>query len=113
MDNFGIFMKDMRLKVTSGPRQTPKMTILPCQMGFNDNGTWYNVWVSVLVTSRTNAQIVANRGDIIKVSGRMDYKEYQSKPQWSVWADSVEPYGQQVREPFNGGNNGNMDDMPF
>jgi hypothetical protein len=117
-DKFGIFMECMRCKVTNEPRDKNFGTILPCQIGFKKNDVWCNVWVDVMVTEKTAINHAPSNGDLLTVSGRMDYREYNGKPQWSVWADTVVPYGNmnqgpQSRQPFDGGNNGDIGECPF
>ena len=117
MDNenrFGMFLKKMRCKVTNEPKQFQWGTVVPCQIGFKDRKTeqWSNVWIDIIVTPNTQGGYVPAKGDLLTVSGRCDYKEYQGKPQWSAWADVVE--GQNNSEPQREkfGEDG-LDSVPF
>lgn len=95
-ERFGMYMEDMRCKVTNDPRELNFGTSVPCSIGFKDkDNNWTNIWVDVLVTQKTDITIPLQKGDSFKCCGRMDCRTWQDKPQWSCWADRVEPLQQQ------------------
>jgi single-stranded DNA-binding protein len=91
-DDFGIFAKDLRLKVTNNVKQAGKVIIIPCQMGFKQqDGSWVNKWVDVTVFQGAfydTAQIV-QKGDTITVNGRMVLKSWNDKKSWNILCDGL------------------------
>lgn len=109
MDRFGVFMENMRCKVTNQQRVFDWGTIVPCQIGFKDyKGQWHNMWIDIKILKNTNCDRLITKGDVITVSGRMDYSEYQGKPQWVVTADTVHGQHGPSGQPFNDGG-----DLPY
>lgn len=100
-DRFGIFMEDLRCKVTNDPKEKNFGTIVPCSLGFKQkDDTWANLWVDVMVTQKTTINIPLQKGDAFKCWGRLSYSEWVKNdgtkvPQWSCWADKVESMDQQ------------------
>ena len=114
-NEFGIIMKDMRCKVTMDPKEFNWGTILPCSIGFKDkkSGKWANLFIDIMVTDKTSVSIPLVKGDAFKCWGNMNLREWEKQdgtkvPQWSCWADRIEPVDQQGGQSSNG-----MDPIPF
>ena len=119
MDRFGIYMEDQRCKVTNVTKDMNFGTIVPCSVGFKQkDGSWVNLWVDVMVTNKTSVSIPLQKGDAFKCWGRMAHSEWIKDdgtkiPQWTCWADRIEPIEQQQTQQFANGDANNMDPLPF
>jgi single-stranded DNA-binding protein len=92
-DDFGIFARDLRLKVTNNIKQAGKVIIIPCQMGFKQqDGSWVNEWVDLVVFQGSNYDLAlsVDKGATINASGRFVLKEYQGKKSWQILCDHLE-----------------------
>lgn len=91
-DDFGIFVKDLRLKVTNNVKQAGKVIIIPCQMGFKQqDGSWVNEWVDVTVFQGGNYTPAMSviKGETITVNGRMVMKSWNDKKSWNILCDDL------------------------
>lgn len=120
MDNerWGMFIEGMRCKVTMDPKTFQWGSVVPCSIGFKDSktDTWTNVFIDILAGEKTQMppNFVIEKGAAFKVWGRVQCKEWVKDdgtrvPQWSCWADTIEPLEhQQQRQPQQA-----MDDVLF
>jgi hypothetical protein len=92
MSEFGIFAKDLLCKVTIEPTHRETVTSIPCSIGFKQkDGTWVNEFVDVLLFQKNfSLDTGIQKGDRIKVSGRMNLSEYKDKKKWSIFADEID-----------------------
>jgi single-stranded DNA-binding protein len=91
-EDFGIFAKDLRLKVTNNVRQAGKVIIIPCQMGFKQqDGSWVNEWVDLVVFQGGNYTPAMSviKGETITVNGRMVMKSWNDKKSWNILCDDL------------------------
>ena len=103
MAEFGIFAKDLLCKVTIEPTHREKVTSIPCSIGFKQkDGSWVNEFVDVLLF-KDNLGLGGeiNKGDKIKVTGRMNLSEYKDKKKWSIFADYI--FNETVRDDVKQG----------
>ena len=96
MLDFGFFVKDIMVKVTNPVARYDKVARIPVAVGFKQRDkTWVNEWMDVVVFPDLFQAIeLVEKGDRIKVSGRLQLSEYTNKSgevkkQWSIIADSV------------------------
>lgn len=92
MSDFGVFAQDLLCKVTIEPTHREKVTSIPCSVGFKQkDGEWVNEFMDVLLFKKTfHLDDGIQKGDKIKVSGRMNLSEYEGKKKWSIYADKLE-----------------------
>lgn len=114
MEQFGIFAKDKRLKVTNAVKGAGQVLIIPCSMGFKQkDGTWVNEWVDCIVFAGglyDTAQSI-QKGDQITVSGRLTMKQWQDKKSWQILCDELKLYGESAQSYGQGEQP--EDDVPF
>ena len=114
-DDFGIFAKDLRLKVTNNVKQAGKVIIIPCQMGFKQqDGSWVNEWVDLVVFQGGNYTPAMSviKGDSITVNGRMVLKSWNDKKSWNILCDGlIVPNAAQSGGTQSGGSQDS--DVPF
>jgi hypothetical protein len=92
-DRFGIFAESVRVKVTNEPRMAgEKARVIPGQVGFRQRDKSYvNEWFDVIIFQGSGLMDTEiKKGDVFKVSGRVDCSEYQGKKQWKIYADTLE-----------------------
>lgn len=96
MENkFGLFAINLNVKCTQGPKIFDKIAKVPCSMGFKDKtGKWTNEWVDVICFQKEIAEGVT-KGDMIKVTGRLNLTEYENKKgekvkSWQILVDELE-----------------------
>jgi hypothetical protein len=110
---WGMMLHSVRCKVTMDVKNFNWGDVVPCAIGFKDKktNTWTNLFIDIIVGSKTAMpdNFVISKGDSFKVTGRVTVKTFNDKPQFSCWADSIEPVEQQQiqRPQFEG------DDIPF
>jgi hypothetical protein len=108
MNDFGIFAKDLMCKVTLEPTHRETVTSIPCSVGFKQkDGTWVNEFMDVvLFKDNFGLDDGIQKGDKIKVSGRMNLSEYKEKKKWSIFADEIKTDKKQESAPLD-------DDIPY
>jgi single-stranded DNA-binding protein len=92
MSDFGVFARDLRLRVTNNIKQAGKIIIIPCSMGFKQqDGTWINEFIDVIVFGGAFYQyaLFAEKGDQITVNGRMVIKQYKEKKSWQINSEDI------------------------
>jgi single-stranded DNA-binding protein len=95
-EKFGIFAQDLKIRVTNNIKQAGKVTIIPCSMGFQQQDkTYANEWVDVKVFAGQfqDLAIAVQKGDQIKVNGRMTMSQYNDKKSWQILCDEFEIIG--------------------
>lgn len=107
---------DLRLRVNS-VRETRSGHVLRCSHGFKQrDGEWLNVWFDVMVSDKTETGIDAatlGKGDIVFVVGRISYSEYQGKPQWTIFADSLRMGEGKKTSRYVHATDNDIGDVPF
>jgi single-stranded DNA-binding protein len=97
-EQFGLFAKDQRLKVTNEVKSAGQVLIIPCSMGFKQkDGTWVNEWVDCVVFAGGLYDIAQSiqKGEQITVGGRLTMKQWKDKKSWQILCDDLSVSGSQ------------------
>ena len=96
MEEFGFFAKDVLLKVTNEVYKSDKFLKIPCSAGFKQRDKSYvNEWFDVMVFEDNFLKAAGiEKGDKIKVSGRLSLSEWTSKSgekkkSWQILASDI------------------------
>ena len=96
MEEFGIFAKQLKVKVTNDVKKYDKLWVIPCAMGFKQDkkvdgkDVYVNEWVDVLVYPEQwgDAECIQKK-DMITVFGRLVLSEWQDKKKWAIKASEI------------------------
>ena len=96
MEEFGIFAKQLKVKVTNAIKKFDKVWRIPCSMGFRQqNKTYVNEWVDLVVFSDLFDTCEGiEKGDQLTVFGRLTLSEYtdkqgDKKKSWSILCSEI------------------------
>jgi hypothetical protein len=116
MDEFGIFAKQLKVKVTNAIKKFDKVWRIPCSMGFRQQDkTYVNEWIDLVVFSDLFDTCEGiEKGDYLTVFGRLNLSEYadkkgDKKKSWSILCNEIrtdKPKGQDREQPP-------LTDVPF
>jgi len=116
MDEFGIFAKQLKVKVTNAIKKFDRAWRIPCSMGFKQQDkTYVNEWIDLVVFSDLFDTCEGiEKGDILTVFGRLTLTEWadkkgDTKKSWSILCSEVrtdKPQGADREQPP-------IDQVPF
>jgi hypothetical protein len=81
MEEFGIFAKQLKVKVSNAVKKFDKVWRIPCSMGFKQQDkTYVNEWVDLVVFSDLFQDCEGiEKGDYLTVFGRLTLTEWSDK----------------------------------
>lgn len=116
MEEFGIYAKQLKVKVTNAIKKFDKVWRIPCSMGFRQQDkTYVNEWIDLVVFSDLFQDCEGiEKGDYLTVFGRLTLSEYtdkqgDKKKSWSILCSEIrtdKPKGQDREQPP-------LEDIPF
>lgn len=96
MEEFGIFAKQLKVKVTNAIKKFDKVWRIPCSMGFRQQDkTYVNEWVDLVVFSDLFDTCEGiEKGDYLTVFGRLTLTEYtdkkgEKKKSWQILCSEI------------------------
>lgn len=96
MEEFGIFAKQLKVKVTNAIKKFDKVWRIPCSMGFRQQDkTYVNEWVDLVVFSDLFDTCEGiEKGDQLTVFGRLTLSEYtdkkgEKKKSWQILCSEI------------------------
>jgi single-stranded DNA-binding protein len=116
MEEFGIFAKQLKVKVSNAVKKFDKVWRIPCSMGFKQQDkTYVNEWVDLVVFSDLFQDCEGiEKGDYLTVFGRLTLTEWSDKKgdkkkSWQILCSEIrtdKPKGQDREQPP-------LDSVPF
>ena len=81
MDEFGIFAKQLKVKVSNAVKKFDKVWRIPCSMGFKQSDkTYVNEWIDLVVFQDLIPECEGiEKGDQLTVFGRLTLTEWSDK----------------------------------
>ncbi len=81
MEEFGLFAKQLKVKVTNEIKKFDRAWRIPCSMGFRQQDkTYVNEWIDLVVFQDLIPQCEGiEKGDYLTVFGRLTLTEYTDK----------------------------------
>jgi len=96
MEEFGIFAKQLKVKVSNAVKKFDKVWKIPCSVGFRQQDKSYvNEWVDLIVFDNLfqDCELI-EKGDMLTVFGRLNLQEYtdkqgQKKKSWQILCSEI------------------------
>lgn len=96
MEEFGLFAKQLKVKVTNEIKKFDRAWRIPCSMGFRQQDkTYVNEWIDLVVFQDLIPQCEGiEKGDYLTVFGRLTLTEYtdkkgEKKKSWQILCSEI------------------------
>ena len=96
MEEFGIYAKQLKVKVSNAVKKFDKVWRIPCSMGFRQQDkTYVNEWVDLVIFDNLfNYCMDVQKGDMLTVFGRLTLSEWtdkkgDTKKSWSILCSEI------------------------